>query len=177
MNLKKIIVILAIVVSLAAFCGCGAKPAEGFDFYGGNWQVGAIVYDDFLLDIHDDTTLESLYSVIYLNFEEDGKFNHYNFRYYEGKYTKSDDADSSENTLLLKTTKTYEFVKVEEELFRKEMSAENNTLYKVTPLDENTIIMTELDPATGEALPDSTPYIFVRQNTESAYIAENKSSF
>lgn len=42
--------------------------------------------------------------------------------------------------------------------------------YLVTVMDNNTIQFDNLDPATGKTTADSYPFLFVREEEESAYI-------
>ena len=154
-----------------------SSSAEGFDYLGGSWEVGAIYYEGHLIDIHDHETIEGLYDTIFLSFMEDGTFSYYDIFFSEGEYVKYEDKNFPENTFLLKTTRSYRYVFEGEEFVEEDFPSDSNVIYILEPLDENTFSLSEFDPVMGAPVVNYEPYIFVRNGEKSAYISENKTVF
>lgn len=143
--------------------------SSGCEMLEGTWTVGGIYYNRKLIDITDNDTLADLYDITYLWIHEDGTFLYYNFYNHQGTYSEKE-----ENCFILKTDKVFTYDMTESGLEEKVVESSGKTSYLVTVLDDNTIQLDELDPATGKAAADSSPLLFVRENEESAYIQTNK---
>lgn len=135
----------------------------------GTWTVGGIYYNRYLIDIADNDALSDLYDTTYLWIHEDGTFLYYNFYNRQGTYARK-----AENSFILKTDKVFTYDMTESGLEKKAVESSSKTSYLVTVLDDNTIQLDDLDPATGKAAADSSPLLFVRENEESSYIQANK---
>ena len=62
----------------------------------------------------------------------------------------------------------------EKGLEEKEVESSSKDSYLVTIIDDNTIQLDDLDPATGNAAADSHTLVFVKEDQSSDYIQENK---
>lgn len=180
--MKRIIILaLALVLLLAAFDAKGyaasasetkaeektTAAAEGFDILGGTWTVGAVYYKNKVIDIHDAAGLADLYDSVYLSFQEDGTFTHFDLWIYQGEYTPIQ--TKKDCFLLTRRTKT---VLKDGEL--REEAYSGNTKHILSVVDENTFVLAEYDPMTGAAKANQDPLIYVRQDESSEYVDGNK---
>lgn len=141
---------------------CGTWAVGGF-----YWESAGVYYRDKLIDIHDDSGLESIYAGVILSFESDGSFVYTNLYIQTGYYEKILDL---KNTYLLSVTSMSLFENGE--LVEKEYSGA--TQYVVTLLDENTFEFAVYDPIMGIAKANDNPLVFSKYGTTSTYIETNK---
>lgn len=141
----------------------------GCEMLEGTWMVGGIYYNRNLIDVADNDALADLYDTTYLWIHEGGTFLYYNFYNHQGTY-----AQKEENSFILKTDNVFSYDFTENGLEEKAIESSSKTSYLVTVLDDNTIQLDDLDPATGKAAADSSPLLFVREDEESSYIQTRK---
>lgn len=135
----------------------------------GTWHVAGMLYTaentkEYVIDLNDNAQIKGLYHSYVLCFKEDSTFLYSGFLYYS--YSGSVSL-TSEDTYFLKTKKVLSFVTEIE-------GDSSKTSYIASFLDENTLLLEELDPNTGKRQVDSTPLLFLKENTESEYIKNNK---
>lgn len=148
-----------------------SPKADGYDILGGQlWEIGGIYYNNRLIDIHDDPTLELLYSCRSLNFDENGTFQHV-FLYYlsEGSYQRF---GSDRYRFLLKEEKNLVLDSNSDTYVENE--SEPKHTYLITVIDENTIEYVEFDPIMSKAKANEKVRVYVKTNKKSPYILENK---
>ena len=149
------------------------EAASGiYEMIGGIWEVGGIYYDGHLVDIHDNAALESLYDTILLTFNEDGSFVYLKTYNNRGHWAAKN--DTSGGSIILKTESVFRYSLKNGSLAEEEIETDNKTQYIVSLLDKNTLALAEYDFTTGKAKADDDPFIFVKQNKDSRYIADHK---
>lgn len=90
-------IILSVVLPLVLLTSCGTQAtepspteisfsettsenpvpaADGFETLGGSWEVGAVYYNNRIVDIKDVSALADMYDTVLLYFNEDGTYTH-----------------------------------------------------------------------------------------------------
>ena len=186
---------LLAAVCMLLLCGCGgeapespavpsetavpaetpAPTAEGYDVLGGTWAVGGIQMRGQLFDIHDYEALEDLYDTTFLTFNEDGTFVYFNVAYsYRGTYRPHGEPGS----YLLDAKSSFTYKMEKGELVQKETALEKTVQYLVT-MNEDTygddaFVLHEYDSLMGKAKAEELLLLFVPEEGESGYVADNK---
>lgn len=145
---------------------------EGFSVIGGTWKVGGIYSRGHLIDIHDHDAIESMYSTTIITFNEDGSFVYLRTFNERGSWAEKD--PGADDCFLMRTESSFVYDLQDGSLVEKETETTRQKQYLVTILDENTFALNEYDSITGKAKANDDPYYFVRQGTQSEYIADNK---
>lgn len=143
--------------------------ADGFDILDGSWKVGAVCYNDKIIDVQDSKALNSLYDNTYLEFGEDGTFTYINLWMYQGEYVQS---NTQKNSFIL--TRHTEMSLKDGELQTEPYHG--NIKHILHILDQNTIEVSEYDPITGTAKANTTPILFVKQGKSSNFIEDHKTT-
>lgn len=146
-----------------------SSTADGYEILGGTWAVGGLYYEKHLIDITDSDSLMDLYDTTYLYFYEGGTFLYMNLFNRRGSYVRKDT-----NSFILNTDTVFLYDITEKGLEEKEVESSSKDSYLVTIIDDNTIQLDDLDPATGNAAADSHTLVFVKEDQSSDYIQENK---
>ena len=184
-KILSVLLIFSIVLCFFPECACASESltptlpvlkntssnaiADGYDALGGIWAVGGLYYKKHLIDIADDDSLSDSYDTTLLFFYEDGTFLYMNALNCRGEYTPN-----GKGGFILKTESVFLYDITEDGLVEKEIGSSGTHPYLVTVLDENTIKLDDLDPATGNATVDSYTLVFVKEGQSSDYIQENK---
>ena len=134
---------------------------------GGSWEVGAVYYNNRIVDIKDVSALADMYDTVLLYFNEDGTYTHINLWIFSGEYTRS----KNQNSAFLLTRKTVTSFK-DGKLITEPYDGKVKEIVKV--IDDNTIQLADYDPITGDTKIGSTPLFFVRKKCDSDFIRENK---
>jgi hypothetical protein len=180
--------ILSVVLPLVLLTSCGTQvtepspteisfpettseipvpAADGFETLGGSWEVGAVYYNNRIVDIKDVSALADMYDTVLLYFNEDGTYTHINLWIFSGEYTRS----KNQNSAFLLTRKTVTSFK-DGKLITEPYDGKVKEIVKV--IDDNTIQLADYDPITGDTKIGSTPLFFVRKKCDSDFIRENK---
>lgn len=147
---------------------------KGFSVIGGTWKVGGIYSRGRLIDIHDHDAIESMYSTTIISFNEDGSFVY--LRTFNERGSWAEKETGTDDCFLLKTESSFVYDLQDGSLVEKETETTRQKQYLVTILDENTFALNEYDSITGNAKANDDPYYFVKQGTQSRYIADNKTA-
>lgn len=147
---------------------------DGFSVIGGTWKVGGIYSRGRLIDVHDHDAIDSMYSTTLLSFNEDGSFVY--LRTLNERGTWAEKEPGREDYFILKTESSFVYDLQDGSLIEKETETSHQKKYLVTILDENTFALNEYDSITGKAKANDDPYYFVKQGTQSRYIADNKTA-
>ena len=175
MKKKLFALLMLVVIVICSFAACTdtSKPADGYDFLQGTWQVGAIYYKNKLVDLSDNTALSSMYDATIISFTEDGLFSYLNLYAREGAYIRKESINGKE-TFLLKTENVYTYEFDGEETIKKEKADAEKTSYLLTVHSPDAIEIVRMDPVTGKAKVGENPLVFERSGQNSVYIAQNK---
>ncbi|MBR3554131.1 MAG: Ltp family lipoprotein [Clostridia bacterium] len=147
------------------------EPADGYAELGGLWEVGAIKYNNKIIDVRDVPALADLYDTTYLLFNEDGTFLYINLFFTSGTYTRLNSGD-----FLLKTDRVYR-LKVENGTVVEEESTSGEKSSYLTALvknDPNSLQFSGYDAITGKAKAGEDPLYFVKSDQESVFINNQK---
>lgn len=166
--------ILSVVLPLVLLTSCGTQAtepspteisfsettsenpvpaADGFETLGGSWEVGAVYYNNRIVDIKDVSALADMYDTVLLYFNEDGTYTHINLWIFSGEYTRS----RNQNSGFLLTRKTVTSFK-DGKLITEPYDGKVKEIVKV--IDDNTIQLADYDPITGDIKVDSMPLVF-----------------
>lgn len=151
-----------------------ADTPDGFSVIGGTWKVGGIYAKGRLVDIHDHDAIESMYRTTIVTFNEDGSYVYLRTFNERGSWMEKEPGRA--DCFIMNTESTFMYDLQDGSLVEKETETTRQKQYIVTILDENTFAMNEYDPITGRAKANDDPYLFVKQGTQSAYIADNKTA-
>lgn len=171
------VLILALTLNLGlfyagtAFASEQVSSADEANVLSGNWAVGGVIRNGKVYDIHDVDGLENLYDNTYLRFDISGRFEYINFYCSEGKY-----AAFKENSYLLRTENVYRYKITEDGVDEEDVTSDSTTTYLIDFMDKNTLRFGELDPVTGKIAADDMPLLFVKEGSESKYIARYKTA-
>lgn len=143
--------------------------ADGSDILGGFWTVGAVRYNDKIIDVQDSKALNSLYDNTYLEFCEDGTFTYTNLWIYKGEYAQS---NTQENSFIL--TRHTEIAFKDGEWQTEPYCG--NIKHILHIVDQSTIEVSEYDPITGTAKIGTNPILFVKQGKNSNFIEDHKTT-
>ena len=148
-----------------------AEPADGYLEIGGLWEVGAIVYKNQILSIHDVLGLEDLYDTTYLSFSDDGSFLYINLYFTSGTYSRLKD-----NSFLLKTERVYRLDYQDGKAIEVDSTSEKHDSYIITLItdDENTLAFNKYDAITGKARANDDALYFIKSRQDSLYIDGHK---
>lgn len=191
------VIVLVIVISLFTACGSNSKqseassipesentqtpvetnepvvaePVDGYLELGGLWEVGAVVYRNQIIDVHDVPGLEDLYDTTYLSFSDDGSFLYINLFFTSGTYTRLKDS-----SFLLKADRVYRLDYQDGEVVEIDSTSSNHTSYIVTITadDGNTLVFNEYDAITGRARANDDPLYFTKSGQDSLFIGGHK---
>lgn len=185
--MKKAIAVLCLIVIVVLTAACGKSDnqmaeattttesfavADGYAELGGLWKVGAIYYNNKLIDVNDVSGLKDLYDSTFLLFSEDGTFIYFDVYLKSGTYKRLSGAD----TFLLKTNRVYR-LKVVDGSVKEEDSIDGEKptyLISLVSGDSNSLQFDEYDAITGKAKAGTDPVYFVKTNEESVYINDQK---
>ena len=151
-------------------------PAEGYDVLNGLWNVGAIDYDynnnpnrNIIVDINDSDVISDMYDSIYLSFFSDGSFVYVNPFIHEGTYIPH---PKNQGCYILKTDRTYRLAVENDEIVEVEVEGSKPSYY--LELCDDTLHFQDYDAFTGQPKANDNGYYFVRLETESSFIQNNK---
>ena len=161
---------------LSASSGSGAEKtpsvsADDIQAMEGTWEVRGIYYKGNLIDISDVDGLEDLYDTTMLTFNDDGTFVYLNKFGNRGSWSRENPENG--NKFVLKTESSFRYTLEKGSLTEKEVDS-SKSAYLVELLDENTATYIKYDESTGKSDEEDEPLVFVKQGSESAYLAENK---
>ena len=186
--MKSGVLLVCFLIIIALQNGCGkansfnntesqdneyAVEDNGYDQIGGSWGVGAIYYENHLIDIHDNESIESMYKYDMLSVDKDETFTKSMKMMFINKGTWSKSNQDEDNVYLLNTETSYKNSWDGEKLKEEEIDSEK-TQYIATLLDENTLSLAECDPVTGKKKANTHPILYVKEGKTSAYIQDNK---
>lgn len=150
---------------------------DGYEILGGNWYVGAIYYENNLIDIHDNAAIADLYDSTFLSFDKDGTFTFYKHFFYTGNYTRYNDSGSSNDCFLLNIQSVFQIVFEKGELVKKDLDSSNveNRLVTMTSKANSSFLFNTFDSVSGKAKAGEEPLVFARDGSSSdPFITENK---
>lgn len=183
MKNKLIVILLVIALATGGFIAFNTnnsdntpaplQSADGYDILKGTWYVGAIYYNNRLLDISDNNALSDLYDTTFLAFREDGTFTFSDIFMRDGTYTRKDTTNGKE-TFVLKTDRVYTYSFVDGKMVEKDKEDGAKTSYILTFNSSDSFEFVEMDPMTGAAKASATRMVFELSGEESDYISSNK---
>ena len=181
--MKKAIAVLCLIVIVVLTAACGKSDnqmaeattttesfaeADGYAELGGLWKVGAIYYNNKLIDVNDVSGLKDLYDSTFLLFSEDGTFIYFDVYLKSGTYKRLSRAD----TFLLKTNRVYR-LKVVDGSVKEEDSIDGEKptyLISLVSGDSNSLQFDEYDAITGKAKAGTEPIYYVKTNEELSHL-------
>ena len=137
----------------------------------GTWIVGGIYYRGSLIDVHDEEALEDLYDSTMLTLNDDGSFVY--LRLFGDRGSWSRKSIDNDEQFILKSESSFKLSMSKGSFVEEEVESSKKS-YLLDRLDENTASFVEYDESKGEAVGDKDPLVFVKQGSESAYIAQHK---
>ena len=170
--MKKNIFFILASCTLCTLCSCSNDSIfipNNINLMG-TWHVGALLYDEKIIDITEVDDLEDLYKYISLTFENDGSFSYISSNLlssYSGFYEICPNKD---NEFILSCEKYHSYGLENGEFTKKE--TESSKEYRISVIDETTLYLEELKELSED--PDKITCIFVKDNTQSQYILDNK---
>ncbi len=185
--MKKAIAVLSLIVIVVLTTACGKSKnqiveatnttesftvADGYAELGGLWEVGAIYYNNKLIDVNDVSALKDLYDSTFLLLSEDGTFIYFDVYFKSGTYKRLSGADA----FLLKTDRVYRLKVVDGSVKEEDSIDGTKTTYLISRVsgDSNSLQFNEYDAITGKAKAGTDPVYFVKTNEESVCINDQK---
>jgi len=169
--MRKNITALILLFLLFTLCGCSQSLPDNASNLEGTWKVGATYITqgarDYLVSLEDFPEIAGPYDNFLLVITDDGSFVYTTITaVYSGTLTP---LKNDRNAFLL----TNESVK---SFFPDNKDSISKTPYiiEIIPEDPNTIKLNTYDPISGKATASKKPYIYVKENSESSFIATNK---
>lgn len=170
--MKKNLAIMTLSLLLfTLLCGCNSKLPDNASNLEGTWKVGATYITqgarDYLVSLEDFPEIAGPYDNFLLVITDDGYFTYTTITaVYNGKLTA---LKNNKNAYLLTNESVKSFFPDNEDSV-----AKVPYIIEIIPEDPNAIKLNEYDPISGEATASRNPYIYAKENSESSFIATNK---